>query len=278
MAGIIRTAFEEFDADQVEPRHCAAFIDENFSATPNAANKYKALLSLIFAHGVRKGYRNDNPTRELRNYDDDGGRSRYITDNELARLRAAALVGEDGLRTRSGPMMVCLFDLAVITGQRIGDLLALKWSQVSDEGILFEPAKTKRSSGVRVPVAMTRQLKAMLERARTIGDVKSLYVIHTLDGRPYGYHGAQSAWKRACERARANYETECAKRAEQPVEAFLTDMHFHDLKHRALTDAKRQGHDAQKLGGHTTAKMTAQYIEEVGIDWVQPPVNSVIGG
>ncbi len=104
---------------------------------------------------------------------------------------------------------------------------------------------------------MTDELMAVLARAKAIGTVKGLHVIHTLRGEPYSYHGAQSAWERACKRAG------------------VQDAHFHDLRHRALTDAKRQGRNAQKLGGHSTEKMTARYIEEVGIEWIEPPT---IGG
>ncbi len=139
MAGKVREAFLDFDVPDVRPSDVASFVDDNFSNHANAANKYKALLSLIFAFGIRKGWRDDNPCREVRGYSE-STRKRYLSDDELARIRAALVTGADGRETRSGPMMLCLMDLACITGQRIGDLLALQWSQVRPEGILFQPA------------------------------------------------------------------------------------------------------------------------------------------
>ncbi|MCT9072799.1 hypothetical protein N6G06_15675 [Cupriavidus gilardii] len=121
---------------------------------------------------------------------------------------------------------------------------------------------------------MTPQLRDVLARANSIagGDddgaqVKGLTVIHTTTGKPYTYAGAQTAWKRAIARAREAYEKECVEAGVQPVAGFLQNMHFHDLRRKSLTDAKAQGKDPQKLGGHTDPKMTARYLEQVEIVW-----------
>src|SRR5260363_179078 len=62
------------------------------------------------------------------------------------------------------------------------NLLALKWSDVSEEGVLVKPRKTAKSTGVIVPVKMTSQLQNILERARHFGNVKGITVIHTIKG------------------------------------------------------------------------------------------------
>ena len=46
---------------------------------------------------------------------------------------------------------------------------------------------------------------------------------------------------RACWRARFAYERECSAAGINPSARFLMDAHFHDLEHKALTDAARQG-------------------------------------
>jgi integrase len=269
MADITAKSFSEFDVEQVRPMHIAAFVDDNFSGKPNAANKYKALLSLVFSFAVRKGLCDHNPCRDVHGMPEPK-RQRYITDEELARVRAAALLGNDNKPTPSGQMIVCLIDLAVITGQRIGDLLAVKWSDICEEGVMFKPRKTAKSTGIIVPVRMTPQLQNTLERARNFGNVKGMNIIHSIKGCPYTYFGAQTAWKRAITRARARYEEECEKTSMVPDKALLQNMHFHDLRRKSLTDAKRQGKDPQKLAGHADPKMTARYLENVEIEWVEP--------
>lgn len=267
----------EFDADwqvaDVKPTHIARFLDKHFETKPNASNKYRALFSLIFSHAVRKGLRDANPASEIGGAEETK-RDRYITDVELDAVRAAALIGLDDKPTDSGPVIVCLIDLAYQTAQRIGDLLALNWQDVTDDGIFFRPAKTVNSSGVRLLIEMTPDLRATLDAAKA-GRVKAIGpVICTQAGGRFTYSGAQTAWKRACQRARLNYEKACKKAnpPQTPDDHFLRNMHFHDLRAKALTDQKRLrgAAAAQALGGHTTEGMTAHYTKAREVERVLP--------
>jgi len=157
-------------------------------------------------------------------------------------------------------------------GQRIGDLLALNWLNVSDDGIMFHPAKTVNSSGVRLLIEMTADLKATLESAKA-GKVKAIGpVICTQAGGRFTYSGAQTAWKRACQRARQRYEKRCVESGETPDPRHLLGMHFHDLRAKALTDKRRQegAAAAQALAGHTTPEMTAHYTKAREVERVAP--------
>jgi len=271
MATFVKAEFVEFRVDEVEPKDVARFLDQHFDGKANASNKYRALLSVMFTFAVRKGLRNANPVSEVAGATE-GKRDRYITDAELDAVRAAALVGNDGKPTPSGAPIVALIDLAYQTAQRIGDLLALNWSNVSDDGIMFHPAKTVNSSGVRMLVEMTPDLKATLEGAKA-GKVKAIGpVICTQAGGRFTYSGAQTAWKRACQRARQRYEKRCAESGEAPDPRHLVGMHFHDLRAKALTDKRRQegAAAAQALAGHTTAEMTAHYTKAREVEHVKP--------
>lgn len=272
MATFIKSEFgSQWTVEDVRPTDIARFLDKHFSTKPNASNKYKALFSLIFAHAVRKGLRDRNPAREIEGAEEKT-RDRYITDEEFDAVRAAALLGMDGRPTASGKIIVCLIDLAYQTAQRIGDLLALNWQDASDQGLFFHPTKTVNSSGVRLLIAMTPDLRATLDAAKT-GKVKAIGpIICTQDGARYTYSGAQTAWKRAGKRARARYEADCKAKGMAPDAQFLVGMHFHDLRAKALTDKKRlEGADAaQALAGHTTADMTAHYTKAREIERVTP--------
>lgn len=272
MALFIKTEFDdEWQISDVKPTHIARFLDKHFETKPNASNKYRALFSLIFAHAVRKGLREVNPASEIAGAEE-AKRDRYITDDELAAVRAAALVGRDGKATDSGPVIVCLIDLAYQTAQRISDLLALNWQDVSDEGIYFKPAKTVNSSGVRLLIEMTPDLRTTLDAAKA-GKVKGIGpVICTQAGSRFTYSGAQTAWKRACQRARESYEKQCERDGEEVSAIHLRGMHFHDLRAKALTDKQRVDGAvaAQALAGHTTAEMTAHYTKAREVERVSP--------
>lgn len=272
MATFLKAEFDrEWTPEDVKPRHVARFLDKHFASKPNASNKYRALLSVIFTYAVRKGLCDRNPVREVAGASE-GKRDRYITDAELDAVRAAAQVGKDGKPTPSGLAIVALIDLAYQTAQRIGDLLELKWSDVSEEGILFHPAKTVNSSGVRMLVEMTPELQATLNMAKG-GKVKAIGpVICTQTGGKFTYSGAQTAWKRACQRARESYEAGLKKAGKEPDALHLMGMHFHDLRAKALTDKGRieGAAAAQALAGHTTAEMTAHYTKARLIERVTP--------
>lgn len=104
----------EFDAQwlvaDVEPKDVAQFLDKHFDSKPNASNRYRALLSVMFTLAVRKGLRNTNPVTEVAEASEKN-RDRYITDAELEAVRAAALLENDNKPTPSGLPIEALIDL-----------------------------------------------------------------------------------------------------------------------------------------------------------------------
>ena len=105
------------------------------------------------------------------------------------------------------------------------------WSAFGRDGIEFTPAKTSKTTGGRVLIEWTpklrdvdRRLKELRVARRAFGD----YVFTkqaakkgmAKAGKRYTYWGASTAWRRACERAG------------------IKDLHFHDLRAKALTDTE----------------------------------------
>lgn len=141
--------------------------------------------------------------------------------------------------------MICaVIDLAYLTGQRIGDLLALEWSAIGKYGITFKPKKVTKTTGVAVLIEWPPRLRAVIERVKKIEHANKRYVIANQEGRPYKYHGVRIAWARALERAG------------------IEDAHFHDLRAKALTDKDRAESmgAARTMGGHSTEHQTANYV------------------
>lgn len=255
----ISEAFAEFRARDITPPIVVEFLKE-WDGQPRSYNAYRAALRERMRFAEVKGFRpaGTNPvdsvkTKRLK------ARTRYITDSELRRIKVAACYGEDGVRTRSGHTICCLIDMAYLTGQRIGDLLTLEWSQVRKEGIMFEPSKLEDTTAVRILIQWTPKLHALVERLKhpppvpgqrgKTGKTKPVsmrYVFSTLKGEPYTYDGASTAWTRARERAG------------------VENAHFHDLRAKALTDidgATNRGiGQAQTMGGHSTQSQTADYV------------------
>lgn len=169
----------------------------------------------------------------------------YISDEQYNSIRNALLYGNDGKATRTGEMVQCYMDLLYLLYQRGTDVRLLRWDQVTDDGILFKPTKTERSSGAKVRVPIGDDACAVLARIKQIGKMRSVYVIHTEHGQPYTSNGIGSLFKRACARAG------------------ILGVTLKDIRAKAATDAKQQGYRQEQLQtalAHTDAATTRTYI------------------
>jgi integrase len=264
-ADAISKAFAEFRALEVTTPLCIEFLkhwkDKKQARTFNLMRH--ALLDLMrFAEGKASDgvpFRDPgtNPVSSIKRMSTPA-RDRYPTDSEVRRIKFHAMVGRDGCRTRSGPYVAAAIDLAYLTGQRIGDLLELRWSKraatneageveapyISDEGLYFKPSKTAGSTGAKVLITWTPRLKAVLARIEASGRRNMRYVLTNQEAQQLLYSTFSTAWWRACDRAG------------------IKGLHFHDLKAKALTDTEdRHGMKAaQTKGAHSTEKQTSDYV------------------
>jgi integrase len=255
----IADEFEEFTAGQVKAKHWAAFL-EPWSKAGQARmhNRYRSLASELMRFAVVEDHRDDNPVDHIPTMTE-RARDVYITDSQRRRIKVAAMYGDDGKRTRSGEMLCALIDMAYLTGQRIGDLLELRWSRqqalgkdatsviapyVGEDGIYFKPSKTSGSTGAKVMIEWTPKLQDVMRRLRAVKKRNLQFVFITQDAQRYTYWGASSAWQRA--RARAG----------------IKGVTFNDLRAKALTDKEEtEGmRAARTMGAHSTEAQTADYV------------------
>ena len=245
---LIAETFRDFAPPDVRPPDVADLL-RLLRDKPKTHNMVRAQMGELMRYAIERGFREpgSNPVAALRTLPTPS-RTRYITDSELRRIKVAAMRGADGLDTRSGPMLCALVDLAYLTGQRIGDLLAMEWAQITEAGIAFKPAKTSKSTAARVVIGWTPRLRDVVARLRRLRIERQGFtarVITTQDGQPYTYSGASTAWKRAVKRSA------------------IVGLTFHDLRAKALTDkSQAEGRRAaQTMGTHSTEGQTAGYID-----------------
>lgn len=234
IAAQMAESFADFTPAQVTTPVCNEYL-RRYAAKGRTHNLHRTMLHGALALAAREGLREGHnpvgniPPRKV------GGRSRVVSDAEVAAIKAAALKA-----ARNGAALVQMIDLALLTGQRIGDLIGLRWQDIGDDGIQVQQGKTK----ARLLIQWTPTLRAAIaacERGDRIG-----HVLKTQSGRGYRYSGIRSAWVRAC--ARAGIE----------------DLNIHDLRGRAGVDAMGDEEDiraAQKLLGHKGEAMTRQYVD-----------------
>lgn len=235
IANYMAEAFAEFTPAEVTTPVCVKYLQE-FASQARTHNMHRTMLRQVMAFAAREGLREghnpiDNvPTKAT------PGRIRVVLDSEILAIKKAC----SGFR--SGRPLAQMMDLALLTGQRIGDLIKLRWQDVTDDGLYFEQGKGGRR--VKLLVEWTPALRAAIkacEKGDRIG-----HVLKTQTGTGFRYAGIRSAWVRACERAK------------------IEDMNIHDMRGRAGVDALGDNEDiqsAQRLLGHKGERMTRHYVD-----------------
>lgn len=241
----IAEAFAEFDVDQVLPVDIAEFIDQ--WEGQRMAQLWHSRLSGFFAWCCRKGYRTNNPVREVE-VEKPKANKNYISHADYHAIRDAAMAGKDGRPTPSGPRLQCYMDLCYLMYQRSTEIRLLKKNKIDlvRMQIEFVPTKTERSSGASVIVPISQEMAAVINRAMQHSREDCPYLIHTDEGQPYTTNGIGTAFRRAAERADVKGATLKALRA------------------KALTDAKKAGYKMKQLqiaAAHTDEAMTEEYIK-----------------
>jgi integrase len=191
------------------------------------ANRALEVFKHLCAMGRQWGAMPHNPGAGIKRLEIEQ-RSRYVTDAELAVVRGVA-----------APMIRCAIDLAVLTGQRRGDLLTLTRDQLLDDGILFRQAKT----GKAVLVEWSDELRAVVAEAKAIPPQVRRTVLCTRAGTPFTADGFSTVWDRTIQKAR---------------KAGLSDpFRFHDLRAKSASDDTLQA--AVERLGHSSPAVTNRH-------------------
>lgn len=128
-AKISATKIDAFLRSLLEP-HAMGKGKEPRAATKSTANRYRALLSSIFAHGVREGLLQSNPVRRVDRMREPAGRIRFLDVAEERAIRAAAAGEHAGHGFE--------IDLAIQSGMRRGEQWGLRWQDVDLENSIAQ--------------------------------------------------------------------------------------------------------------------------------------------
>lgn len=174
---VLRAWLGRRDPDSVKPHEIAAFLDDH--AHPTTANRIIALLSHIYTFAIRRGLATTNPCRDVER-NPEHPRHVYVTDDQLT----AAI--------RDAPKPIALaLELAYVTGQRMHDLLTLRWTDVRDEGLYFKQHKT----GKELLMAYTPRLDQCLTRCQSFSR-GSTHVLLNTRHQPWTRDGFKTSWQK----------------------------------------------------------------------------------
>jgi integrase len=229
----------EFSPAQVTSRDVAQ-IRRSFPSY-SVANRTITVLRLVFDYALEEQLVSANPCTGIKRLAQNV-RTRLLLPAEFAAIKACAK-----------PRLQAVMSLCYLTGQRIGDVLAIKRTDLQADGIYVEQEKT----GAKLLVAWTPELRQAVDQAKALhGKVAGPYLVKGTvgsEGKPLPYKVIWKDWKAAC------------------AAAGVTGANIHDLRAMSGTEAEKQGHDPQALLGHTDKKMTQRYLRDKQIPVVHGP-------
>lgn len=222
----LKAVFGDTPVQDITPGLIAQWMDNHKSKTQ--ANMGKSVLSSVMKIAVRYGKINHNPCLEI-SVHRIAGRKRYITDDEYLRIRSHA-----------SPVLKCIMDIAYLTSSRISDVLAIRLSSWTSDGLLIKQIKTKKLQLFQ----RTPELEKAIDQAKAIPrPFRGLFLFCTSTGKQYHQNTVREWWVSAREAAGVD------------------DVHFHDIRGKSATDAEDDGEDYQALLGHSTKAMSDKYLK-----------------
>lgn len=200
-----------------------------------SANRERALLSAAYTWALNAGiYHGPNPAAGLHYRNPERPRQRYVTDAEFARLLEVAK-----------PRWNAFLRVAYLTGLREGDLLRLRLCDAGDAGIAVHTRKT----GKRILVGWSDELRAAW-REIAGWRVGAVPLFLNRGGDAYTSSGFRASWRKL------------------KLRAGLPDVHFHDLRKKAGSDADSLQHAAALLAHEDEA--TTRRVYRVKPEPVRP--------
>jgi integrase len=236
--GHLMRTFAGVKLAEIKPAHVYAHIEKREKEGAKVSGKReKTLLSIMFSRAVEWDWVTANPVKQVR-VAREKPRTRYVTDAEFAAVYGA-----------SRPIIQLIMEVGYITGLRIGDILALKLSNLSDDGIRLYQEKNE----VKAHYKMTPALRSVIDRAKAIRRRRgTFYLFPNREGHAYTYSGFRAVFRRTV------------------IESGVADFHFHDIRAKATTDAHNLGRDAQSFSLHKTREQAEAYVKARNFQSVEP--------
>ncbi len=235
-AANLKPVFGSMRLSAVKAKHIAKYL---YKSGNTQANREMSFLSSVFDSALRWSWVSEyNPCRQVRR-NPEKKRSRLVTDKELQMLFEKA-----------PPHIAAMVELVLLTALRKTDVLKIKLEDLRKEGLYVKVSKTGRVRTYKWSPGLRAAIKRAKALPRRVGAVN---LFTNKAGEQYTISGFDSVWQAFKRRAGL-------------------DFTFHDLRARALTDAKKKGGRdyAQLLADHASGDTTEIYLRGREVQTVEP--------
>lgn len=168
-------------------------VHREMGETPIAANRTLALVSSVFSHAIREGlYEQLNPARTVRKYPEQS-RARFVRKDEM-RWLFKAVAQEPDLSIAD------LVQLAIYTGARRGNLLAMRWEEIDLQNGEWRIGRTKNGDAQTIP--LSEPASTILGRRKEAAPPAAIWVFPSC-GKSGHIVEPKKGWRRILQRATA---------------------------------------------------------------------------
>ncbi|MEM7746625.1 MAG: tyrosine-type recombinase/integrase [Pseudomonadota bacterium] len=221
----IRVMWGPLEVRGLAPKDVANLRDE---WSGHSANNMLRCLSSMLRWSVEKGYRDDNPCREVTPLPKGEAYSAwpwYVIENARESLR---------------PNLWWAVAIATYTGQRQADVLALRWDAICDGLITLKQRKTKK----QLTIPVHRDLQSVLDGIPR----RAVTVLTNNGGLPWTESGFRATWRKR-----------------QPAMAKEAGLVFHGLRKTAVVTLLEVGCTDAEVAAITgqSREMIEHYAKQV---------------
>lgn len=229
---LLTAKFVDMPLDRITPAMIGEYRDGRLATkAPNSVRREMIVLSSIFREVCGEwGWLHESPMQSVKTPPRQKARMRGIAQHEIDDILPA-------LRTaKIGDQVACMFELSIETAARLGELVELKWSDVSEKYVVLkEKTREKGLHTRKVPLSV--KARTLINQRRGIDPVMVFTV-------------TRDAASKAFQRARTD--------AKHPT------VHFHDARSEAITRLSKRLDILQlaKMVGHRDPRSLMMYYAE----------------
>lgn len=237
----------------LRPHEITSALRANFAAQPHTAGRVLSELREALHEAIANDWCDRNPAAHVKAPPHRVQRKRLTLDTWQRMLELARASGQ--------PWLECLLLLALVTGQRRGDLARMRFDHVVDGHLQVEQGKQAgKGYGARVAIPLSLRLDAVCV---TLGGVIELCRLCGAPGPTLLRKVGGAALEQSSLSIRFH---ECivavlGEHAHKPHEW----PSLHEVRSLSARCYKAQGIDTQTLLGHRHAEMTAVYEDDRGL-------------
>lgn len=246
LAHVLRGLGEDRIISAIRPHDVSAFIGRVHKNHPPLAKRVLIESKAVFSAALDYGWLDRNPAIQVKAQQVTVQRNRLTLD-QWQQIKAHA-------DTHMPPWVPRMLVLALVTGQRRSDLVKMKFSDVWDDHLHVEQAKT----GARLALPLALRLDALgITLAEAIDDCRAYavgdeYMLRKHDGKRPGDASLSARFESAREASIALCKTG------SPVS-------LHECRSLSERLYRAQGINTMILLGHSTQQMTDLYNNDRGL-------------